>query len=245
MKIQLQKRDIKLLEFVFRFKAVTFKQLEKHFFNRDSSTVSKRLTKLRKCGLISVTGKAPHLNSSMIFGLTKQGFKQLMILNPHAFLVERFKSNSPFHDVTLVEIEKLISSKMNVEFYWPENIIQSSRFFAEDDSLSYFREFGFDGLIKYKTETNGSFIFGLEYENSQKGLECYKSKLKKIYSQSRPQAVLYICKTKQIENALKKAESEIATNQNKRLYFIQYDELIKGEKTLTFENQDSKKIVIK
>ena len=243
--MQLTERDIKLLEFIFKFKAVTFKQIEQYFFNRDSSTVSKRLTKLRRNGLISVTGKAPTINSSMIFGLTKHGFKRLTMLYPNAFLVERYKSNSLFHDVTLVEVEKVIRSKSNVEFYWPENIIQSSRIFSEDDSLSYFREFGFDALIRFKTDSSGSFVFGLEYENSQKGQECYKSKFKRIYSQSRPQAVLYICKDYQIERAIKKAESEIATSQNKKLYFIQYDELTKGEKTLTFENQDGKKIVIK
>ena len=245
MKLQLTQRDIKLLIFIFRFKAVTFKQIEQYFFKRDISTVSKRLNKLRKNGFIKVIAKAHGLHGSLIFGLTKYGFKQLISVYPNLCLVERYKSNSVFHDLTLVDIENLLASKSNIERYWTENVIQSSKMFAEDDSLSFFRDFRFDACIKFKSETNDRFIFGVEFESSQKGSLNYKSKLAQIYNQIRPQAVLYICKGYHIERAIKKAESEIATNQPKKLYFIQYDELTKGEKTLTFHNQDSQKIVIK
>jgi hypothetical protein len=245
LKIQITKRDVNLLLFLFRFKAVTFKQIEHYFFKRDTSTVSKRLTKLRKNGLVTVICKAPALNSSLIFGLTKSGLNQLLKLFPDLCLSERYKSHSIFHDVALVEIASALKSKSNVESYWTENTIQSSRSFADDDSLSLFRDFNFDGLVRFKTDSSGSFIFGLEYENSQKDSTRYKAKISQIYLESRPQAVLYVCNSSNIEKAIKKAELEIANNYPKKLFFIQYDEVTKGEKTLTFENQDSKRIVIK
>lgn len=235
-------RDLKLLMFVFKFKAVTFKQIRDYFFKRDTSTVSRRLIKLRKSGLVTVIAKGHDSNSSLIFGLTKNGFNQLTKHFPDLCFIERFKSNSIFHDVALVEIENVLKSKRRIERYWTENLIQSSRVFADDDSLSFFRDFNFDGLIRYDKGNGDFYIFAIEYENSQKSAETYKSKLSQVYLHNRPQAILYICKDESIERAIRKAESEIASNKDKKLYFIKYDELTKGERTVTFVNQDSKAI---
>ncbi|MFP5386021.1 MAG: hypothetical protein ACLGHN_08090 [Bacteriovoracia bacterium] len=181
----------------------------------------------------------------MIFGLTKKGYTVLTKFYPDLYSGERYKSHSIFHDVALVEIGNTLSRNPTVENFWPENVIQCSKLFEEDDSLSFFRDYNFDGLIKMKTASSGSFIFGLEYENSQKESKRYHSKISQIYLQSRPQAVLIVCVSHSIEKAIKKAELEIVQSSQKKLFFIQYDELTKGEKNLTFENQDGKRIVIK
>jgi DNA-binding PadR family transcriptional regulator len=214
--IVLTKRDLQLLYFILKFKVVTFKQIEKRVFSRSTSTVSKRLSKLRQKGYITVIGRNYENNHSHIYSLTKYGFNTLQKDNGRFFLVDRFKSNSVSHDVTLVEIESILSSMNCVENFWPENIIQCSKEFADDDSLSYFRDFNFDGLIKYSSGTSGSFIFGVEYECTQKGFENYKIKLSQIYNHARPQVILYICKDTSIERVIKKSRTRSVSKSSKK-----------------------------
>lgn len=207
-------------------------------------TASLRLKKLLKHGLIRIIGKNFKHSNSLIYGLTKNGFKEILKRNPEMLLIERYQSNSIDHDVKLVEIFQMLSAKKNVQNYWPENVIQCSREFSEDETLSRYREFFFDGLIRYNDLAYGAFIFGLEYECSQKSSFEYREKLNKLYRYKRPQAILYICETLSIENAIKKIEREIVTDNSYKLYFMQYESLIAHNDLVTFVNQKGSKIII-
>ncbi len=207
-------------------------------------TASLRLKKLLKHGLIRIIGKNFKHSNSLIYGLTKSGLKEILKRHPKMLLVERYQSNSIDHDVKLVEIFQNLINKKNVQNYWPENVIQCSRKFSEDEKLSRYREFFFDGLIQYNDLAYGTFIFGLEYESSQKGSSEYRKKLTNLYRYKRPQAILYLCETLSIENAIKKIEKELVTDNSYKLYFMQFESLITHNDFVTFVNQEGSKIII-
>jgi hypothetical protein len=221
------------------------KQIKRDIIIADESTVWRRLQKLRLNGLIESKGNDFRGDKSTIFGIGKQGQATLLQSDPNEYIGSRCKSNSIEHDIKLVDIRKTFSRFSYVRDYWTENKIQTSLQVAEDGKLSLFKAFNFDAVLRLDNQRGNRLLCGLEFESSQKSQALYDKKLKQLYQEPFLKAVLYICLSEQIENAIKKSESILVSEGDKKLFFVQYSKFSSESHVVTFQNQDNRIIEIR
>ncbi len=216
--IEITKRDIKILEFVFEHRAVTFRQLANRFFNGASTpTVYVRLDKLRRSGLLKKSFVLWKAKRSVIFGITDKGLKQFAESYRYKITKPDFKSDSVAHDLGLVMLrERLEKTKMVVE-YLSESMLQSCGQLVEHEKLGFFSRINSDAALAIET-TKNKFHVALEYEISDKQESRYAKKLTEYYYSPNVAAVFYVCGDASIEKLIRNVDVEVGQNWDAKVF---------------------------
>lgn len=183
-------------------------------------------------------------DGSLVYSLAAKGIRIAASNLKDLVAHNRFKTNSVTHDLQLLEIQNVLRQKKMVKEYFTENQMQTYQDFQFDEKLKPFSELHFDALIRFHDTKDGPVFIPLEFEANAKSQTLYKKRMSKIYYYKTVPAIFYVCANTQVENAIKKAESLFATNQKKKLYFITQENLMKSKESVTFINQDNRKLII-
>lgn len=226
-RIEITGRDIKILEFIFEHRAVTFSQLGNRFFNGASiPTIYVRMDKLRRSGLLTKSFFLWREKRSVVFGITDKGIKQIADSYKYKITEPDFKSDSVSHDLGLVTLrERLEKTKMVVE-YLSESMLQSCGQLAEHEKLGAFTQTNSDAALAIETMKN-RFHVALEYEISDKQESRYVKKLTEYYYSPSVAAVFYICGDTSIEKLIRKVDAEVGQNFEAKV-FTCLEETIQG-----------------
>lgn len=241
----LTKRDSFLLTYLHIVKVASRKQINRDVYKGYlEQNTRRRLKILKDNSYILANRPKADGDRSNLYSLTNKGFKMVQEYLPLTLVNKRFKSDSIEHDLALVEIKYVLSQKKHISRYYAENQIQSYSFFDEDDELIKYKNLFFDAFMLGKNESGKEFNIGIQYEQTQKNESRYREILTDYYLDKSLQYIFYICTGKAIENILKKNEKQISNSSDKKLYFIQYKDLVDPNKTTKFINQDNKVIEI-
>jgi hypothetical protein len=194
---------------------------------------------MRNGKLVKANGAIPDRHDdSYIYSLTKNGFRLVQKYLDISLTSSRIKSDSEEHDLDLLDIRNIFLRKKIVHDYYAENQIQSYINFNEDSDLNLFQRLRFDALAFCKRGEKEAY-FGIQYERSRKNQNIIKRIMTDYYTESSLSFVLYVCENNIIETQLKKAELEVSKESDKKLYFIQFDDLKNADKVLKFKNQNN------
>lgn len=235
--MEITRRDINILHFVFEQRAVSFKQLANRFFNGASdSTVYIRLDKLRKSGVLSNSIVRWRGKRSVVFGITDKGIRQIADSYRYKITTPDFRSDSIGHDIGLVLLrERLEKTKMVVE-YLSESMLQSCSEFTEHEKLSAYSRLNSDAALAIET-TKNKFHVAIEYEISDKSKFRYAKKLKQYYDSFSVAAVLYVCGNVSIEKLILKVDEEVDQNVEAKVFTCLEENIYKATDVLPFINR--------
>lgn len=198
-----------------------------------------------KLKLVNRLTGAKDFDLSGVYELTKKGFNVVRANQKQLIIHNRYKSNSIFHDLFLVEIRHIMKRRELVANYLTENQIQTIADFDTEKGLIDFKRLHCDSLMVIKHAISGSRIkVALEFELSDKSMKDYRKKLSDYYNSGTIPAILYICKDKQTEARIKKSELEIYNGENNRIYYLRYEMLQNTDQPVTFHAQNATTITV-
>jgi len=237
-RIIIGQRDIDCFSFIHAQKVATAKQIHREIFKKDYSNFCKKMRLYEKVKLVNRITGAKDFDLSGVYELTKKGLN-VVRANRKGIKHHRYKSNSAYHDLFLVEIRHLLKSRPIVSGYQTENQIQTRGDFDTEEGLVDFKRLHCDGLILLKVKGAGIFLkVAIEFELSDKSMKDYREKLSSYYNSGSIHAVFYICKDKATEVRIKKSELDVCKNNKNKIYYLAYDQLQNTDQSVTFHSQN-------
>ncbi|PIQ68552.1 MAG: hypothetical protein COV91_03425 [Candidatus Taylorbacteria bacterium CG11_big_fil_rev_8_21_14_0_20_46_11] len=239
-RIEFSKDDLKLFRYLHFFRAARIDQIRRDLFPQISvNTTYWRLKRLEKHDYLQGKYSRFHGNKKVL-GITTKTFKEFLA-NGDEKRIE-VNSKSVDHDLDLVDICRMIYSSQRIEQYISENELQTWQTYEENKNLKPALALNSDAVIKV-TFDNGSFWLPLEYESNTKSSSRYRDLLYQLYNQLGLVAVLYVCKDKKVQNAIKKIEEKFHGKERPMIYYKLLDELKQSE-GLIFTARNGKMINI-
>lgn len=237
-KLIISQRDIDCFSFLHAHKVATAKQIHRDIFKNAKTNFYKKMRLYEKLKVVNRVTGAKDFDLSGIYELTKKGLNVVRANNKQV-KHNRYKSNSSYHDLFLVEIRHFMMNRETIVNYLTENQIQTREDFDTEESLVDFKRLHCDGLMILKSKTSGTCLkVALEFELSDKSMKDYREKISSYYRSGSIHAVFYICKDKTTEARIKKAESEIYKGDKNKLYYLQYEKLQIAHSIVTFHPQN-------
>lgn len=238
-------RDRKLFNYLFENKVATQQQINRDIFqNSTNQAVNQRLLKLRREKYISV--RAMLINSSMryIYEVTRKGVEELKEDYPFEMHQYVLKSDSPKHDLALVDICFHLRKFVSVKNIITENALQCYQNYRQNEELSYYTVLKSDGCIEMDYEGERALV-ALEFDRTRKGKARYGKKIRTYYQYDQINAVFFICENKSIANAVLKIDKKVCTQKVPKFFVCQRKDVETSSDKLTFENFKGHSIVLK
>lgn len=238
-------RDIDCLAFIHAHKVATAKQIHKEIFKNDYSNFCKKMRLYEKVKLVNRATGAKDFDLSGVYELTKKGLNVVRANRKGLIKHNRYKSNSAYHDLFLVEIRYILKNRPIVANYLTENQIQTRGDFDTEEGLVDFKRLHCDGLVLLKVKATETFLkVAIEFELSDKSMNDYREKLSSYYNSGSVHAVFYICKDRITEARIKKSELDVYKSDKNKIYYLTYDQLHNPDHSVTFRSQNGSVIQV-
>ena len=238
MSLEVQKRDIQIMKFVFACRAVTYDQIVRRHFPKTHEVVAwRRIRGLSnqgyfKVSVIELSGRTarevqplPHLWSHICEEWP------IAIDTPH------FKSESIVHDIRLAEVFLRLEKLQCFRSFFPENLLQSSLALATDPRLQDTSKLQSDGALTIVDAKGNLRIYAVELELSKKSPVRYRQKLVDYYLSRGIDGVLYITPEHEIEALVARIDQEIRENREGLVRFASEASVLSGTQKLIFSNE--------
>lgn len=240
----ISQRDIACLSFIHAHKVATAKQIHREIFKKDYSNFCKKMRLYEKVKLVNRITGAKDFDLSGVYELTKKGLN-VVRANRKGIKHLRYKSNSAYHDLFLVEIRNFLKNRPIVASYLTENQIQTRGDFDAEEGLVDFKRLHCDGLMLIKIKGTGNFLkVAIEFELSDKSMKDYREKLSSYYRSGSIHAVFYVCNDRTTEARIKKSELDVCKNNKNKIYYLTYDQLQNTDHLVTFCSQNGSTIQV-
>ncbi len=244
--LELQKRDIEILKFVFSFRVVTLSQVARRFFTERHETIAgRRIRKLVHYGFLKncAVVRGAKMEKCIFPGeKTSKAVEHLWrfhIDKPYT------KSESPEHDIRLAELGMKLEGLAGFHMLLPENLLQSSSDLASDPILKDIVSVQADGALAIKkAQGKGQDVFAVEMELTPKHITRYKDKLASYYLARGIEGVLYICGTQEIMNCLTEADKAVRGKRRSILHLVLEKNALKPREKITFQNEETQTLVL-
>ena len=242
--LHLTGRDIEFFRLLFEYKIATTRQALR--FSYPTATITRvrdRLARLAKLGFVKSKGHKLDGQLLNVHHLTKKGL---------GFVKDRYdtgagnfklKSDSPDHDLRLLEIGKRLEGSRHCENYITENVLQSNGGLAEDGETSAFVSGHSDAYLaaKYKGE---SFNVAVEYEHTPKKPSRYEAVVDGYYFTEKVDAVFYFYRAESTKRNIVAAEEKNWGDEEPKFYFCRLDGLKNAQKKVFLKDRQGTRIGI-
>ena len=244
--MSLTDRDRHLFVRVFENRVMTLGQIHSEIFSGISRTaVSRRLSKLREYSYLERRViQSEHGRDISAYLTTSTALKELRGRYSREITSELCKSDSLDHDVKLVEVRRRLEGLKCVTGYYTENVLQACDEFKSVDVIEPFVRNYTDAVLEFEKNAH-KITVGLEFENSDKGIERYTRKLISYYSDANVPIVLYICAEPFIRRALERAELAVVGQNRPRCFYAMSEDVLGVVDSCTFVNLNGDKITLK
>lgn len=237
MSIKLQKRDIQLLKFVYTFRVASYGQLLKKFFKGCHRTAAyRRIRHLKKEGLLKLGSTVVSERSIDYFRVTDKAWD--LICNSWPFEIDSpyFKSESPEHDLRLIDIFFCFEKLKTFRNFMSENLLQSSSELKADMKFRDLAKLYADGALVLKGPDGQTYVYGVELELSKKSPDRYSDKLRSYYNADGIDGVIYITANQEISNAVTKSDTAACNLRDSILYLGLEADVLKFEDKIFFKS---------
>lgn len=227
-------QDLILFKYLFVNKIARLDQIKRDILPEVKiKTLSWRLRRLEKAGFL--VGKYEFTRRARkLYSISKKAFDEFVSNGDEREKV--LTSNSHRHDLDLVDIQTRFKQSSKVLKYYPENFLQAWRDEIEDPALLGISKVRCDGAVKVGL-FNGNYWVGIEYECSERSTLRYEEKLRRLYDDDGPIAVLYICRDKALIRKIMNIEKKRFPTQRPVLYYTTIDEVM-HKKEFSFTNRE-------
>ena len=235
--MELQPRDMAIMQFVFSSRVATLEQLGKRFFpERHKSAVARRLRQL--CSMGFFRAGAILLDGRMQKVFFPESKCIGVVGNLWDFTIDKpqFKSESVSHDIRLGDLRFRLEKLTEYRDFISENLLSSSHELADSQVFGDFVKVHSDGALKLLGKDGLEYLFSIELELTDKGTPRYKEKLAAYYLTNSIEGVIYVCAEQGIIFSLKEADREVRGNRNSILYFGLEKNTIEAPNKIIFEN---------
>ena len=232
--LKLKERDFKLFELLFQYKIADASQIREFCYpTADITDVRRRLKKLERFKLLASRRLSEKSHTYKIFHLTKHGTKYLGKDYEGRLAKAKLKSDAPFHDLVLLNIGQLLSSKSVVEEYLTENLLQSEDSCHKDRFMRAFVVLNSDAFLRLVFQGE-RYNVAVEYERTAKHQKRYETLVDEYHAFSSVDAVFYFYESDKVkETIIRKEESKWQDNQPK-FYFCRLEKGSALPPSLTF-----------
>ena len=231
-------RDIRLFSFLHSVKAATSEQINREIYSyKNVNVMGDRLRKMEKTKLIIGCGVSHNGISRKYYCLASRGFNRFIHCDD--IVREELKTNSPSHDIDLVDIRRrLLDSKIASE-YLCENELQTWSEYLTDIHLAPYRLARCDGVAKMNF--GGPVWIGIEYEATYKNRSRYKDILKRFYKNSGIPYVIYICKNQELLGSIRSQDKKHYGEYKPKIMYITLNDLMNSD-VVCFTSREGKRI---
>ena len=227
-------RDKRLFEYLFLNKIATVSQINRDIFGNDTlKGLSRRLRALVRQGHLRRTATGEE-GTRFAYFLSDKTFEKYI-----AHRTERqwaqLKSDSPDHDLVLVDIRNRISKSPKVASYFTENAIEAGLMDSATFPADPFLEMHSDAAIMFRASQK-LWNIAIEYEDAQKTKERYASHLNSYCLKKEIHVVLYIVKEPALRNLLSELDRGLCQGHSSKIFFGLLSDVLESDKNLHFPN---------
>ena len=241
--IRITKRDERLFKYLYVNKLANQKQINRDIFKGIVlTTVARRINKLIGEKYLVMNFLKGINGCYRTYSITEKSFKLYLVEEFDDVHREQFESNSPRHDLDLVDIRSVLFKRENIKLYISENILQSGVELPEKDYFSLIKH-NPDAVLKVDVQGD-IFTFCLEYESSMKSMQRYENFLRKYYLDGKVEAVFFIYKDKKIFDKILSLEKKIFSHRTPKLFYCSLENVLSAEDKITFFNFQNSKIFL-
>ncbi len=243
--IEITARDIRIMQFAFEQRAISSEQIRQRFFGMNQSTsVYRRLRGLVNDKYMSRIGIYHNGAMTNVFGLMDKGFQRIRQGYRHEITHPYFKSDSPLHDIGLTAIRARLEKYDMFACYVSENMLQACHEFANSTDYQPYALINSDAALVLKGPTK-EFRVALEFEASDKKGFRYTKKLMQYYMSPEIVAVFYVCRDRHIENLIRVADAEFASQFESKIYTCLEEVVHRSTTPLPFTNRINTTFLLK
>ncbi len=238
-------RDVNVLKFLHENKIAQRDQLHGLFFKKVTLRVfNRRILKLLEHGYLERIALAINHKLTSCYQLAPRGFKYLKAFKDFEDISKSEKSEFIEHDISLVEIRKIISSKKKVVKFFTENMINCNSSYVENDFFKKFIRLKSDAVCEAKF-SKGNHLLAIEYEHAIKTNKRYEEKISDYYN-SDIKAVIYICESQYLLEKLMEIDKTVAKRKRveSKLFFCLMNDLKKSSNEHTFFSSSEQVITL-
>ena len=226
-------RDERLFHYLFINKVATNAHLQKDiFYNISKQAIHRRMDKLIKSGFLDATYLRGNANR-LVYFLSKKSLLKF-IASPKEMKRLQRKSGAIFHDLALVDIQRIIKNFKLVQQYLTENALMSG-IFDDDKKIEEIRKINPDAIVKVSVGEK-TLCMTVEYESSIKYAKRYDKLLSNYYRLEEAHAVLFIAKTLSIQKKVMTAEKKRCTQITPKFFYCLYQDMISFKENTQFKN---------
>lgn len=237
-KVLITARDIELLNFLFKYKLGSVKQINQFCYPTSAERcLRKRLSKLEKIQLIERNSFVLEKKALLIYQITKKGMNKLKEMKGIEVHRNQLKSNSKGHDLFLAYIGETVRQSRTVTLYRTENELQCLKTLNSSDSTMNLVKFHSDGYALIK-RGNLEFNAAIEYEHSQNGEAKYSDLIINYYLCSSTNIVLFFTKHDWIKKFIFNFEEQHYPNAIPKFYIYKINNELGLIQNLTFQNRN-------
>ena len=235
--IVLMERDKNLFRYLYLHKLARITDIQADVFGGVSrQAVQRRVQKLAHARYLECT-YLPGTEKKIIYSLGQRAVRD-WIGSKETLDRSQTKSNSPFHDLVLLEIMRWLKSKKNVEAVFSENGIRSGLYVDLPD-VDGIRSLNSDIAARIRFHEK-PILLPLEYERMEKFSHRYDKVIRRYYQNKQVEAVIFICEDSKI---LKKISYLELKAKPPHKFFYALREKLNTEKTY-FKNIDGVTLTI-
>lgn len=218
MAIELQRRDLMMIKFIYTFGAATYDQIRKKFFQNQHKTAAYgRIQKLRKHGYLETFW---HLRDN-------RPQKCIKLKEKTAPLLERLwkeRINNPLIGIESLT-EALCMQEISLRFEKLKmfkrmlslRVIQGSSILSNDPKYSHLSFQRCSGILELEKDGD-EFRFPIELEFVRRVHSFYERKLREHYSNSSIDGVIVLCLDHETMDLIAKADREVCKDEQSIVY---------------------------
>ena len=219
-RIHISPHEKKLFHYLYEHRAALGDQIHRDIYSDlDRGSVRNRLGKLMRHGLVKGVF-CRTFGTKLVYFLGSVGFNEF--IKPLGKNVKReLGSNAIEHDVTLLEIRRMLQKSPSMKKYYPENLVTGNGVVSFDTDTFFIAGFKPDAVVEVKIK--GTFFhLALEYEYSRKFQDRYEDLFRRYYGNQSVLGVLYICDNEAMLKTIQSYEKKMLGQQVPKFYYSDF-----------------------
>lgn len=240
-RLRITDRDRVLFDYLISNKVATVEQIQRDVLRTHKRYVYIRLGQLARAGMIR--RQATYQNRAIsYYSIGKMATRDQPFERRDLGSV-KFKSDSPIHDMVLVDIRHSLVGYEQVDQYITENDIQLQ---IADPGFPVKELASIRSDAAFRLRRNGKMHhIAVEFENHHQNRGRYEHKFHQYHHEMKVSLVLYIVSSERIKNKMIQIDKDICPLAQSRLFFCTLEKVLSRPTTLVFENFRSAAFVLK
>jgi hypothetical protein len=219
-RINIRLNEKKLFIYLYEHKVALGDDIHRDIYPAlDRGSVRNRLGKLMRYGLVKAAYSCSH-GTNLVYSLGSKGFNEF--IKPLGGKVKReLGSQSVDHDLTLLQIRRMLQKSRTVKKYYPENLVTGGGVVSFDSDTFFIAGFKPDAVVKVEIKEK-VFHLALEYEHSRKFQDRYEDLFRRYYGNKSVLGILYICANDRMLKTIQSYERKQLSEQVPKFYYSDF-----------------------